>query len=290
MTLWRLVSMLEFGHMKNTQKGFILPVLLGIVALLIIGGGLYVYENKKIEEPVSVTDTKIQNTNQEKEASTTAKQPSFQYNFELKNTPDYLISFSVKSCDDTTCSGAGVISIQDTQSKALIQSINSDDLYFFKDTLAKTSTSDTVLYDEQSPVIVGDFNFDGSADLAVRNGNNGGYGGPSYDIYLFNAANKKFVLSESLTKLASENLGMFFVNKDKKLLTTYSKSGCCWHETDQYQIINNQPVLIYTLIEDASGEAKVKEDGNMIITEKKLVDGKWVTTTKEVNQKEYYGN
>ncbi|TSC71316.1 MAG: hypothetical protein G01um101448_1229 [Parcubacteria group bacterium Gr01-1014_48] len=44
--------------MKNLQKGFIVPALLVIIALLVIGGGVYVYENKKSETPVpSTTDT-----------------------------------------------------------------------------------------------------------------------------------------------------------------------------------------------------------------------------------------
>ncbi len=282
--------MLQFCYMKNKQKGFIASILLVIIALLAIGGGVYVYESKRAEVPVSSTNTETKSTNQIEAVSTTSANPSsLKYGFELKNTPNYSISFSVENCDDMACNGAGIVTIKDNQSKVLIQTINSNDLYFFKDTLAKTSTSDTVLYDEQSPVIVGDFNFDGSADIAVRNGNNSGYGGPSYDIYLLSTTNKRFVLSESLTKLAFENLGMFFVDKDKKLLITYSKSGCCWHETDQYQVVNNQPVLIYVLVEDAGGDAKVKE-GNMLITEKKFIDGKWVSATREVSQKEYYGN
>jgi len=44
--------------MKKTQKGFIVPALLVVIALLVIGGGVYVYENKKSETPVpSTTNT-----------------------------------------------------------------------------------------------------------------------------------------------------------------------------------------------------------------------------------------
>jgi hypothetical protein len=35
--------------MKNSQKGFIVPVLLVIIAVLVVGGGIYFYQNKKIE-------------------------------------------------------------------------------------------------------------------------------------------------------------------------------------------------------------------------------------------------
>src|SRR3989344_6339675 len=39
--------------MKNLQKGFALPILLTIIALLAIGGGMYIYENKKIDTSIS---------------------------------------------------------------------------------------------------------------------------------------------------------------------------------------------------------------------------------------------
>ena len=48
--------------MENLQKGFIAPVLLIIVALLVIGGGVYIYKNNKVEAPVAV-DTGTQQTN-----------------------------------------------------------------------------------------------------------------------------------------------------------------------------------------------------------------------------------
>ena len=37
--------------MKNSQKGFIVPILLVIIALLVVGGGVYIYKNKKTETP-----------------------------------------------------------------------------------------------------------------------------------------------------------------------------------------------------------------------------------------------
>ncbi len=42
--------------MNNSQKGFVVPLLIGIVALLVIGGGVYIYQNEKIEVP-EVVDT-----------------------------------------------------------------------------------------------------------------------------------------------------------------------------------------------------------------------------------------
>ena len=59
--------------MKNSQKGFVVPILLVIVALLVIGGGVYVYENKKVEVPV-VVDNGTQQTNTQTPPVTTKSQ------------------------------------------------------------------------------------------------------------------------------------------------------------------------------------------------------------------------
>ena len=49
--------------MKNSQKGFVVPLLIAIIAVLVIGGGVYVYEkNKKTETPVVDTGTQQINT------------------------------------------------------------------------------------------------------------------------------------------------------------------------------------------------------------------------------------
>jgi Ser-Thr-rich glycosyl-phosphatidyl-inositol-anchored membrane family len=55
--------------MKNSQKGFVVPLLVAIIAILIIGGGVYIYENKKVETPV-VADNTTQQSNQIKQINT----------------------------------------------------------------------------------------------------------------------------------------------------------------------------------------------------------------------------
>ena len=49
--------------MKNNQKGFIVPLLLAIIALLVIGGGVYIYQNKKAEAPAQTPSVNTQQTN-----------------------------------------------------------------------------------------------------------------------------------------------------------------------------------------------------------------------------------
>jgi len=60
--------------MKNSQKGFIAPILLIFIALLVVGGGVYIYENKKAEVP-TVIDTGTQQSNQNQQQTNTQTLP-----------------------------------------------------------------------------------------------------------------------------------------------------------------------------------------------------------------------
>lgn len=81
------------------------------------------------------------------------------------------------------------------------------------------------LYGEYSPLILlililMIFNFKGSEDLAIRNGHEGPYGGPPYDVYVFHKTKNKFVSSEDLSALTYENLDMFEVDSKRKRMIT----------------------------------------------------------------------
>jgi len=45
--------------MKNLQKGFAVPIIIAIIALLVLGGGSYIYVNNKAEAPNVPTSTQI---------------------------------------------------------------------------------------------------------------------------------------------------------------------------------------------------------------------------------------
>jgi hypothetical protein len=136
----------------------------------------------------------------------------------------------------------------------------------------------TVSYKDQWDVFLDDFNFDGMTDLALRDGNNGGYGFPSYQVYLFSKGINKFVLSPSFTKLGQYQ-GMFEVNKDKKMIYNHTKSGCCSHTTEGYKIVNNKPFKVYDHTVEGSVEVANGVTTPEVIT-KKLVNGKWRTWDK----------
>ncbi|MEI6191409.1 MAG: hypothetical protein WCP24_03545 [bacterium] len=52
--------------MKNQKKGFIVPLLIGIIAVLLIGGGVYIYSTKKVKNntPVVVNSNLPEQSNQ----------------------------------------------------------------------------------------------------------------------------------------------------------------------------------------------------------------------------------
>ncbi len=128
----------------------------------------------------------------------------------------------------------------------------------------------TRLYDVQSTLNVGDFNFDGHEDFAIQIGNGGSYGMPSYSVFLFDPLTGQFQLSKPLSSLIEESLGFFEVDAKNKRLITFSKSGCCYHETVVYRVLQNRPAPVARTIEDATVEPHF-----IHITHEKLVNGKW---------------
>lgn len=197
------------------------------------------------------------------------------------------------------CAGFGTVKLYDLSlyelsNEALLATLTSEDLIFELDEQLQPSPNPyqvMPLYDEQSPLIFGDFNFDRQMDVAVRNGNNSGYGGPSYDIYLKEPDGNGFELSEEFTALNYENLGMFGWDEKQRQIETFSKSGCCWHQTRVYTYIPGKGLLmIHELTEDATvNMTPVAGEGGMVkITEKALKNGQWRTTETYVPIDEYY--
>lgn len=90
-------------------------------------------------------------------------------------------------------------------------------------------------YGEQSVIICGDFNFDGRMDIAVQDGQNSAYYGPSYQIYL-QGDNRELIHSAAFTSLAQDYLGMFDVDPENERIHTMTKSGCCWHQFSEFAV------------------------------------------------------
>ncbi|MFT3796578.1 XAC2610-related protein [Flavobacterium sp.] len=208
-----------------------------------------------------------------------------QHKFSIENgSKIYSAEILIDTCDQQNCQGLGVIKLIDKVSKRLVQEFTSEDLYFFLDERNKPTVNIIQLYDEQSPLIFDDFNFDGTEDLAIRDGNHSGYGGPSYSVYVYNITKKEFVYSLELSELAdAPNLGMFEVDHERKRIKTFSKSGCCFHTTLEYEVVPRKGLVnVYELEEDAQGGEHV------IVTEKKLIKGKWQVKKKKHKLDDYY--
>lgn len=87
------------------------------------------------------------------------------------------------------------------------------------------------------------------------------------------------MFNKELTGIA-DKLGMFTVDKKKRQLQTFDKSGCCWHVAQRYKVVGDRPVMIWEETEDATipDETKVK------ITTKTRVGGKWKTAVRYVKR------
>ena len=202
-------------------------------------------------------------------------------------SPKYSIKFSVEKREADHCEGGSAIEVIEKSTNRVFQKLYSDDLYFFLDK-KNASLNAEELNGDDIPVIFDDFNFDGEEDLAIRNGNASGYGGPSYDIYLFDKQVKKFVLNVELTVLATTNLGLFEIDKKRKRLIASSKSGCCWHQAVEYEWINNALVDVREVTEDATESSGNQDEDMVTVTEKVLINGKWQSTEKKYKIKDYY--
>jgi hypothetical protein len=194
----------------------------------------------------------------------------------------YFAKISLANCKDGLCSGNANIKIFDQESHKEIQSFVSADLDFAL-TENQDPKNDTVtLSKDQSPVIFGDFNFDGLEDIAIRNGSNELYSAPSYDVYLLKN-NQSFTFSKDLTRLASNNLGMFTIDKKNKLLTVDQKDGSYYHKTISYKFDTKKGLIeVSSTIEDASiGD-------NVVVIKQKIVDGKMQKTIQKFKTTDYY--
>lgn len=137
-------------------------------------------------------------------------------------------------------------------------------------------------YDDQSVINFDDFNFDGTDDVAICDGTKGGYGMPSYRIYLYSKTNKRFVFSHSFTRMNYGGLGMFETDRKKKMHFVYTKSGCCWHQTQGFDVYRGRPRKTYELTEDATYHEGVVDERGVRITTSKLIRGRWRTWVKYV--------
>lgn len=192
----------------------------------------------------------------------------------------YDVRLEVEKCDENSCAGDAKFSIFRKGEKKPIQVFKTQTA-FLSEEAKRPKTK--IMYDYQSVVFFEDYNFDGVEDLAIRDGNNGGYAGPSYQIYLFSPPTKKFVHNDSMTDLNQQvGLGLMEVDKKKRVLRVYSKSGCCLHSTEEYKVVGGNRIRkVYEWTEDAT----IADEKRVKITTRTLVNSRWRTSVKYVKRK-----
>lgn len=203
-----------------------------------------------------------------------------QQKFEIKNaSKDYDVRVEVGRCEGESCAGTLKVKLFKKDVPQPFQVIHLDETEFAAEEAQLVGNKQ--MYDHQSILFFEDYNFDGVADLSIRDGNNSGYGGPSYRVYLFSPRAARFVFSQPFTDLGQgEYLGMFQVDGKRKRLRAYSKSGCCLHRRDEFIVAANRPVKVFEELEDAT----IADEKRVRITTRRLIKGRWRVTVKYVRR------
>lgn len=132
--------------------------------------------------------------------------------------------------------------------------------------------------------LLSDVNGDGNDDLVVWTGRDGGYGGPSFDVYLFNAAEQKYVYSQAYSDLTVGSTGLFTIENGK--LKTIAKDGCCTHIFETYQAESGGPKLVERVTEITSeGSDKIS-----VKTERLIGDRVTIVSVEEKISKNWGGS
>ncbi|MGB8815695.1 MAG: hypothetical protein WCC74_00430 [Minisyncoccia bacterium] len=177
--------------MKNLkQKGFIVPVLLVVIALLVIGGGVYIYKNKKVEVP-AVVDNGTQQTNTQTQPVNTKT-----------NTSKTDVNFSVSGNNLSVINNGKVT-----------QTLSLGEGGIFALNVVSGNNPSAFITDK-------DVNFDGHNDVGVLTST--GYAGVNYfyDFYIFNPTTQKLEKSAVLSDFVLTSIDPI----KKQIISTY-KSG-----------------------------------------------------------------
>jgi len=200
-------------------------------------------------------------------------QASKKYDFEVQMNDGCEKQFE----DSDICEGPASIRIYPKGTQSEKQRIILENLSVIRVGKAEVLVNTAELYDYQGSLMVDDFNFDGQEDLAVQVGQNGPYGGPTFQVYLYHSRKGKFLLSEKLSAMTEENMGLFHIDPTSKRIGTFAKSGCCYHVSQEYEFVGTEPVVVAKFTEDATGS-----DGFATETTERLVKGRWVRHVQRV--------
>ena len=208
--------------------------------------------------------------------------------YEIQEFSDkYYGKVIINNIQENEYSTEGTISIFNTKTKTEVIKITSESILSDFDTSGKIKANvKEIPYGEQSLLIYEDFNFDGKKDIAIMDGQNSCYGGPSYQIYL--EVNNTLKHSPDFTQLGQEFCGMFEVHKDRKIISTFTKSGCCWHQFSEFKVENNTPVIVKILERSLGTDAITEEYIEKTRVGNKLVEKTYSHLSDEADIIEFY--
>jgi hypothetical protein len=175
------------------------------------------------------------------------------------------------------CRSPGQLAVSRKGGDAPLQSLLLESVCVVLDDAGRVLANSARMYDAQGTIQVGDFNFDGQEDFAVQDSESGPYGGPTYAVYLYSRREGLFVLSDELSELTQATLGMFQVDTARRRLVTSAKSGCCFHATEEFEVVRDQPEL-----RARHTEAVEPAGDRLVITDEHLIKGTWRTRSRTV--------
>jgi hypothetical protein len=174
------------------------------------------------------------------------------------------------------CEGAADVSVLRKSANGdleLVQSLTFENVHAWLDATGQPIVNTAKMYGLQGVVNVGDFDFDGHDDFAVYVGDDGPYGGPTYDVFLYSPFAGSFDRSEALSQLTRETLGFFGVDSARRQLTSMAKSGCCFHVWTRYAVVAGEPVPVESHTEALDAEADA-----LVVTDGRRIGKRWVET------------
>jgi hypothetical protein len=119
--------------------------------------------------------------------------------------------------------------------------------------------------------IIEDINFDGYNDIRLLQFLPAAPNLPYY-YWTYNPATQKFQRQKALEEITSPDF-----DSEKKLIYSFWRGSCCDHGSSTYKYIKGKPTLIE--------ESEIKEeDGKVITTIKKLVNGKMKLVKKTIEK------
>lgn len=175
----------------------------------------------------------------------------------------------VAHCDENTCSGKGRIELTTDKHK---QTFYSEDFYVYR-------PNPNTPFDFDAMLNPADYNFDGKTDIAISQGNYGLYGSTIYNIYV-QTNSGKFILSDELSDLTLDYMGLPEVDNQNQLLIVFSKVGYIYRDETHFRVRQKQKPALQKVYFQST---EYTPDDKIIETTEVLENGKLRKSVKTHN-------